>query len=144
MRRFGSAAVAAVFRAYPKDVAARLIVLRELIFDTAATTAGVGALEETLKWSQPSYVTAKSGSGSTIRIDQVKSEAGSYAMYFHCQTTLVGTFRKLYRDDFTFQGNRSIVFDATDEVPTAELRHCVALALTYHLSRRGSGRARSA
>ena len=31
-------------------------------------------------------------SGSTIRIDQVKSAAGQYAVYFHCQTDLVETF----------------------------------------------------
>ncbi|WP_249146789.1 hypothetical protein [Bradyrhizobium sp. AUGA SZCCT0042] len=42
-------AVEAVFNAYPKPVKARLLALRRLIFDTAKTTKGVGALEETLK-----------------------------------------------------------------------------------------------
>ena len=47
--------VEAVFRAYPKPVKAKLLALRRLIFDTARATEGVGALEETLKWGQPSY-----------------------------------------------------------------------------------------
>jgi len=78
------AAVNAVFSAYPNPVTAKLLALRRLIFDTAKATKGVGALEEALKWGQPSYLTAESKSGSTIRIDQVKAEAGGYTVYFHC------------------------------------------------------------
>ena len=130
-----ASAVEAVFDAYPKPVKARLLALRRLIFDTAKTTKGVGALEETLKWGQPSYLTAETKSGSTIRIDQVKTEAGQYAVYFHCQTNLVETFRQLY-PELCYGGNRSILLSADDKVPEAELRHCVALALTYHLGKR--------
>jgi hypothetical protein len=90
------AAAEAVFSTYPAPVKARLLALRRLIFDTARTTEGVGALEEALKWGQPSYLTTESRSGSTIRIDQVKANAGRYAVYFHCQTDLVETFRELY------------------------------------------------
>ena len=88
----------AVFSAYPHPVKARLLALRRLIFDTAKTTNGVGALEEALKWGQPSYLTAESKSGSTIRIDQVKAEAGGYALYFHCQTDLVEAFESAIRN----------------------------------------------
>src|SRR6476659_9769991 len=134
------AAVEAVFEAYPQPVKSRLLALRRLIFDTAKTTSGVGALEEALKWGQPSYLTTESRSGSTIRIDQVKAEAGQYAVYFHCQTDLVETFRELY-PDLRYGGNRSILLDAADRLPETALRHCVALALTYHL-RKKSGRAK--
>jgi hypothetical protein len=72
---FSGPAVDAVFGAYPKPIKAKLLALRQLIFDTAKTTKGVGALEETLKWGQPSYLTTKTKSGSTIRIDRVKSAA---------------------------------------------------------------------
>ena len=99
-------AVDAVFSAYPKPVKAKLLALRRLIFDTAKTTRGVGALEEALKWGQPSYLTTESKSGSTIRIDQVKAEAGQYAVYFHCQTDLVETFRELY-PELRYGGNRA-------------------------------------
>jgi Domain of unknown function (DU1801) len=132
-------AVDAVFSAYPGPVRSKLKALRRLIFDTARTTDGVGALEETLKWGQPSYLTTESKSGSTIRIDQVKTEAGRYAVYFHCQTDLVETFRELY-PELSYSGNRAILLDAGEKLPEKALRHCVALALTYHLRRRkGAG-----
>jgi hypothetical protein len=132
-------AVDAVFNAYPKPIKAKLLALRRLIFDTASTTKGVGALQETLKWGQPSYLTPETKSGSTVRIDQVKSTANRYAVYFHCQTDLVETFRELY-PDLNFGGNRSILLKAQDRLPEPELRHCVALALTYHLNKRKSAR----
>ena len=118
-----------------------MLALRRLIFDTARTTEGVGALEEALKWGQISYLTSESKSGSTIRIDQVKSTAGQYAVYFHCQTDLVATFRELY-PELSYGGNRSILLDVADQLPKSALRHCVALALTYHLNKRKAARAR--
>ena len=129
-------AVDAVFNAYPKPIKTRLLALRRLIFDTAKATKGVGALQETLKWGQPSYLTTETKSGSTIRIDQVKSAADQYAVYFHCQTDLVETFRELYPTEMRYGGNRSILLNAGDGLPEAALRHCVALALTYHLNKR--------
>lgn len=135
---FRDPAVNAVFNAYPKPLKAKLLALRRLIFETARTTKGVGVLQETLKWGQPSYLTPQTNSGSTIRIDRVKSAAGQYAVYFHCQTDLVATFRELYPTQLRFGGNRSILLSAKDELPRAELRHCVALALTYHLRKRKS------
>ena len=133
--------VDAVFDAYPKPVKARLLALRRLIFDTAKATKGVGALKETLKWGQPSYLTPETKSGSTIRIDQVKPVPGQYAVYFHCQTNLVETFRELY-PELRYGGNRCILLNADDKVPEAALRHCVALALTYHLGKRKSASAK--
>jgi hypothetical protein len=132
---FSDPAVDAVFSAYPKPVKTRLLALRRLILDTAKTTKGVGTLQETLKWGQPSYLTAETKSGSTIRIDRVKSAANQYAVYFHCQTDLVATFRELY-PELSYGGNRSILLNAEDEISEPALRHCVALALTYHLNKR--------
>ena len=143
LRTSGSAdtAISAVFDSYPKPVGARLRALRKLILETARATAGVGPLEEALKWGQVSYLTSESRSGSTIRIDQVKGAAGQTAIYFHCQTNLVETFRELY-PELRFSGNRAILLDASDELPAPALRHCVALALTYHLNRRKAARMR--
>jgi len=112
-----------------------LLEVRRLILGTAANTAGVGAVEETLKWGQPSYLTLLSKSGSTIRIDRVKNGAADYAMYFHCQTTLVDSFRLMFRDTFKYEGNRAIVFNEDDAVPVDALRQCIAMALTYHLKK---------
>ena len=135
-------AVNAVFSAYPNPVKAKLLALRRLIFDTAKATKGVGTLQEALKWGQPSYLTTESKSGSTIRIDQIKSEirpaANQYAIFFHCQTSLVETFRELY-PELSYSGNRAILLSAAEKLPEASLRHCIALALTYHRSKRKSG-----
>lgn len=106
--------------------------LRQLIFDTASVTQGVGELEETLKWGEPSYVTMETKSGSTVRIDRIKSGKGQYAVYFNCQTNLIGTFRAMFPTQFTYEGNRAIIFNEYDEVPVKELRRCISLALTYH------------
>jgi hypothetical protein len=132
-----SAAIDAVFEAFPPPVKSRLLALRRLIFDTAKSTKGVGALEEALKWGQPSYLTTESKSGSTVRIDQIKNEAGGYAVYFHCQTDLVETFRELY-PELRYGGNRSILLDAGEKLPETALRHCIALALTYHARKKAA------
>ena len=104
-----------------------------MIFDVAKKTPGVGKLEEALRWGQPSYLTPETGSGSTIRIDQIKNEPDKYVMYFICTSGLIEDFRELYRAELHFVGNRSIVFDVGDRLPEAALRHCISLALTYHL-----------
>lgn len=132
-------AVRAVFDAYPAEVRERLLDLRALILETASATKGVGQLQETLKWGQPSYLTLKPKSGSTIRIDRVKAEPGRYALYCHCQTSLIEDFRTLYPDELRFEGNRAMVFDAADTVDDDALRHCIALALTYHARKKAGG-----
>ncbi len=136
MPKFEDARVAAAFDAYPPTTRSKLLVLRKLIFETAARTDGVGCLEETLKWGQPSYLTAETKAGSTIRIDGLKDDSGGYAVYFTCHTNLVETFRALYPDKLNFEGNRSILLDADEPLPARELGHCIALALTYHLGKR--------
>lgn len=132
---FQNLEVATVFDAYPEITRKRLIQLRRLILDTAAKTEGVGELEETLKWGQPSYLTPVSKSGSTIRIDRVKNGTADYAMYFHCQTSLVDSFRLTFGDMFKYEGNRAILFDDSDEIPVEALRHCISMALTYRLEK---------
>jgi hypothetical protein len=130
-----NAAVAAVFEGYAPQVHAKLLDLRRLILETAAETQGVGPIEETLKWGQPSYITRESGSGSTIRIDQVKGEPGQVALYVHCRTTLAESFQRLYPDVFTFEGKRALRFAVGMALPIEPLKRCIALALTYHRQR---------
>lgn len=106
--------------------------LRELIFETAAATPGVGLLEETLKWGEPAYVTSQSKSGTTVRVAWKQSNPTQYAMYFHCQTHLIETFRSLFPSELRFEGNRAIVFHDSQIVPVDALAICIAAALTYH------------
>lgn len=135
MTPFKSTAVAKVFDSYPAPLRRRLMSLRELIFRTAASTPGVGALEETLKWGEPAYVTAQGKGRSALRLGAQKSTPAQVAMYFNCQTTLVDSFRTMFPADFHFVGNRALVFDVAEPVPTDALGVCIAMALTYHAKR---------
>ena len=132
---FADPAVKAVFDTYEAPLRASLLNLRNLIYSTAAETPGVGELSECLKWQQPAYLTAKSKSGSTIRIDAVGAQENLYAVYFHCRTDLVSRFRELYPRKFAFEGYRAIHLTLGRPVPESELRHCIAMALTYHLNK---------
>lgn len=118
-----------VFSRYPDSMRGKIMFLRQLVLDTASETDGVSDLVETLKWGEPSYVTK---SGSTVRLGWKKSQPDQYAVYFHCKTTLIDTFKELYGDIFRFEGNRAIVFSKNDEIPVSELKHCIFLSLTYH------------
>lgn len=131
-----NADVAAVFDSYPPKFRRKLLALRKLILETAKATEGVGEIEETLKWGEPSYLTSKSKSGSTIRIAWKKSAPAQYAIYFHCQTNLVATFRGMFPNEFRFDGKRSIVFAEKDLVPRDALSVCIASALTYHRNKK--------
>ena len=137
--KFSDSAVAEVFATYPPSIRKKLNELRDLIYQVAATTEGVGAIDEALRWQQPSYLTPETGSGSTVRIDAIKGEPDRCAMYFHCQTGLVDHFKHLYPKTFRYEGNRALIFNVAENLPEAELRHCVSLALTYHL-RKGSNK----
>lgn len=128
-------AVRAVFESYPEGFSEKLLFLRELILNTAEGIAGVGELEETLKWGEPSYLTSKSKSGSTIRIDLHGKEKRQYAMYFNCKTSLVDTFREIYAEELRFEGNRAIVFQLGEELLVQALEDCITMALTYHLKK---------
>ena len=127
MPEFSNPVVANIFSAYPKSMRQKLMFLRQLVFETAAAE-GIEHVEETIKWGEPSYI-AKGG--STIRMDWKKSNPKRYALYFHCQTRLIDTFRELYPGTFRFEGNRAILFDEHDKVPVDELKHCISLSLTY-------------
>ncbi len=121
--------VAQVYKSYPTQMRNLLLTLRQLILETAAETKEITELRETLKWGEPSFL---SKTGSTIRIAWKKTHPDQYAMYFHCKTRLVETFRELYSDILEFEGNRAIVFHKNDTIPVNELKHCIFLSLTYH------------
>jgi Domain of unknown function (DU1801) len=127
-----SADVAAIFAAYPAAVRAKLKAVRRLIFDIAKTTDGVAPLQETLKWGEPAYLPATPKIGSTIRLGWKRSAPDHCAVFFHCQTTLIGTFRTLFADEFAFEGNRALLLRLSAPLPKQQLAACVAMALTYH------------
>ena len=111
-------------------LAAQFAQLRQLIMDTAAALPQIGALEESLKWGEPSYTPRKKNTGSSVRIAQRKD--GRVALHFICHTGLIDEFRDLY-PQLNFEGKRGIIVDMAKPLPEEELRHCIAKALTYFL-----------
>lgn len=66
----------------------------------------------------------------------MKGGADTYALYVNFKTTLLESYRHLYPDVFRYEGQRALLFSAKAPPPEAPLRQCVALALTYHRSKR--------
>ena len=133
MTPFQDSRVADVFQNYQSPTREHLYELREVIFEVALKTKGVGDLRETLKWNQPSYLTPETKSGTTIRIDAVKNSNADFAMYVHCQTTLVDTFRLTFGDIFRYEGTRALLFSNDAKPNKKALRECIRMALTYHI-----------
>ncbi|MFC5046219.1 DUF1801 domain-containing protein [Aquimarina hainanensis] len=121
--------VAAVFDAYPDNIRPKIENLRNLILETANELTMITQLEETLKWGEPSYITK---TGSTIRINWKAKKPDQYAMYFQCTSKLVPTFKLVYKNTFSFEGNRALVFALHTPIPVTALKKCIGAALTYH------------
>ena len=121
------------FAKFPTRAREKLWTLRSLIFETAAELESVGPLTETLKWGQPAYLTGKPKTGTTIRLGMHDETAHTYALFVHCQTTLISEFRKRYKNELSFDKNRAIVFKPNAKLPKRVLRACIAEALTYHI-----------
>jgi len=122
--------VYSIFSKYPVHVNEKLQFLRKLILDTASETESIDKITETLKWGEPGYIT---DGGSTVRIGWKKSSPDQYAMYFNCKTRLVDTFKERYKNTFSYEGNRAIIFYMDNNIiPVNEVKHCIELSLTYH------------
>ena len=121
-------AVSEVFDNYPGHIKPKMMALRQLIFE-AAEELSLDLVDETLKWGEPSYIAKK---GSTIRMDWKPKQPDRYAIYFKCTSKLVPTFKQLFWDDFKFEGDRAMVFDLDEKLPSHELKKCIKAALTYH------------
>lgn len=125
------ASVAAVYDRFAPAERVSLLKLRALIFEEAAKIDAFGELIETLKWGQPAYLPSKTKVGTTIRLGLPKS--GGFAMYTHCQTSLISDFSAQFGDEMSFEGNRGVLFQAGADVPTEPMRILIARALTYHM-----------
>lgn len=122
------------FDAYPEGILARMLELRDLIYDVAESTEGVGQLEETLKWGEPAYLTRNPKSGTTLRIDWKEKNPDCFSMYVSCNTTLVDSFRSMFAEKLTFEGNRAVVFKLDEPIPE-EAATCIRMVLRYHLDK---------
>lgn len=113
---------------YPQPAQESLSQLHALVLETAEQE-GLGPVQQTLKWGEPSFVI---NGGSTIRMDWKPSRPEQVALFFHCQSKLVDTFKELYADYFSFEGNRAIWFIIGQPLPREPLKHCLFLAMSYH------------
>lgn len=129
---FADPNVGCAFDAVPAAAREGMLALRALIFEAAGATQSAGRVEETLKWGQPAYLTPDTKSGSTIRLGVPKSPDHDYALFVHCQTDLTRQFETNYPGEFEFEGTRAVLFRADKPIPADALRHCIAMALTYH------------
>lgn len=114
---------------YPKKIQKQLLAIRKIIFDLQTQHSDIAEIEETLKWGEPSYLTK---SGSTIRISWKKSSPEQYGIYFNCKSKLVDTYKEIYPNEFTYEGNRAIILKYNQIIPRNELSQCLLMALTYH------------
>ncbi|MGI9407189.1 MAG: DUF1801 domain-containing protein [Hyphomicrobiaceae bacterium] len=125
--------VKAVFAGHDPATRKTLKTLRATIYAAAVSAPDIGPLTETLKWGQLSYHPEKPRVGTTVRIDRSSNPEAAAALFVPCQTNLLETFRNRYPDTFTYAGKRAIELDHNWQDRTAELQHCIALALSYHL-----------
>ncbi|MEQ2354521.1 DUF1801 domain-containing protein [Pseudoalteromonas piscicida] len=116
-----------VISAYPPAAQAKIRALRNLIMQVASEQ-NFGAVIEAIKWGELSF-TVKSG--SPFRMAWKAKTPTNYHLYFHCQTKLVDTFRVLFSDELQFEGNRAIVLKLEEDMPTAQLYRCIAIAMDY-------------
>lgn len=128
MTPFDDPKVAAAFDALPDEARAGALVLRELVFETAATLPGAHPLQEGLRWGQPAYLAPK---GSTIRLGGHKSAL--FALFVHCQSRIMGEFTSAFPGQDRLDGNRAILFDDPAQIDPTRHGWLIARALTYHL-----------
>lgn len=128
-------AVKQKFDSYPDHIKPKMERLRNLIYEVAKATEGVGELEETLKWGEPAYLTSTTKSGTTIRIDWKPASPDQIGMYVSCNTTLINAFRARFGNDLDFEGNRAVVFPVEEPIPSKQLMICIQMALRYHLDK---------
>jgi len=108
---FDNTQVSSKFDVLPSALRQPLLALRQTILDVAVQLPATGGLVETLRWDEPAYHPVKTRVGTTIRINAHRRSESCYALYVPCQTSLVGMFGQHYPSNFTFEGNRALLFD---------------------------------
>lgn len=107
--------------------------LVKLVQQASSNLPEVGEITQTTKWGQIAFLPRRPRVGTTVRVDQVGEK--EVALYVHCQTNLVETYRTLF-PDLKFEGNRAVLFDCSKPLPEKEIALMVEAAMTYHLRKR--------
>ncbi|SHG31852.1 DUF1801 domain-containing protein [Flagellimonas flava] len=114
---------------YPEGIQEKMQELRALVLETAKESSEIERLGEALKWGEPSFLTPQ---GSTLRMDWKEKRPDQYALYFQCTSKLVHTFRLVFGNDLTYEGNRALIFRMDAPLPKEQIKSCVKATLTYH------------
>lgn len=128
---FASAAIAAAFDIPDKQARKGLLKLREFVFEVANDLPQIGALQEALRWGQPSYLTPETKSGSTLRLGVPKT--AGFALFVHCQTSLISDYRAAFPSVTNIEGKRAILFNDITDIDANKQKWLIRRALTYHL-----------
>ena len=122
------------FGGYPTETQTMLLEVREMILAVNKSDPEIGQLLEALRWGELSFITEKPSTGSIIRLALTRS--GKPAVFFHCGTSLIETFRVQYSHIFDFEDNRAMILRLPVEETAVELCHCIKQALRYKLDGR--------
>ena len=124
-----------VIKGYPVLAQNYALKLRALILETAQYDERIGPLTETLKWGEPSYLTEKTKSGTTLRFDWKEKHPTKMGIFVSCQTSLIRSFQDQFHDELNFEGTRAIWLDLDKPLPRDILAICIGKTLTYHLEK---------
>ncbi|EMY62785.1 hypothetical protein [Leptospira terpstrae] len=107
----------------------KVMEIRGWIYELAQSDERIGEIEECLKWGQPSFLTPKTKSGSTIRIGKVDDL--EFALYFNCKTTIAEEIAHEY-PEWNCDGKRALYFKVNQKLSKTKLIACLQKALLYH------------
>jgi hypothetical protein len=130
-RPFASDKVAAAFEAVAPSAREGMMALRSLVLETADQLPQIGRVEEALRWGQPAYLTPDTKSGTTLRLGVAKS--GKFALFVHCQTSLIADFSLMFPGQDRIEGARAILFGSTMDIDPLRHGWLIRRALTYHV-----------
>ena len=91
----------------------------------------MGALEETLRWGEPSYLTSSTNSGTAVRIHWKEKTPDKVCLFVNCQTDLLERYRSLEAPLLEFEGKRAVLIPLEGPLPRESLGTMVEMAFTY-------------
>lgn len=106
------------------------------VFHKVADDADVGALDETLKWGQPSWRPTKPRTGSTLRMDWNPKFPDRLSLFVDCKTDLAARMKDMYPNLPENDGQRHLAIDLTAPLPDQAIAHLADLTFTYHRAKR--------
>jgi hypothetical protein len=129
MPNFKNSDVKNKFDSYPVEIKQYMLELRSLLLANSNNNITDNLVTECLKWGEPSYICK---AGSTIRIDWKSKDPSNLRIYFNCKSKLIETFKEIYSDELSFEGNRMILLSVEQKFPERVLMRCFSLAFNYH------------